>query len=214
MLGRATGASSAAPALPNVSVMTAVGTASRAGASGPHFAGVLVAAQAGAAWALRELYDTYAPAVSGYARAQGCTDAEGLANDVFARGFRRLNDFTGDEPALRSWLFTIAHHAIVDERRRLARRVREAGPPTDRDLRETAASAETAALVGLEHQGVLDVLRRLPDDQREVLTLRILGDLTVAQVAQVQGRSIGAVKALQRRGLNRLRRIIEQGVPL
>jgi len=50
----------------------------------------------------------------------------------------------------------------------------------------------------------------LPDDQRPVLLLRVLADLTVEQVAQVMGRSVGAVKALQRRGLRTLRDRLEQ----
>jgi hypothetical protein len=48
-----------------------------------------------------------------------------------------------------------------------------------------------------------------PDDQRSVLLLRILADLTIEQVAQAMGRSVGAVKALQRRGLRALRTRLE-----
>ena len=52
-------------------------------------------------------------------------------------------------------------------------------------------------------------MRRLPDDQRSVLLLRVLADLTVEQVAAVMGRSVGSVKALQRRGLRTLRDRLE-----
>ena len=52
-------------------------------------------------------------------------------------------------------------------------------------------------------------------DQRDVLLLRILGDLTVDQVADVLGKSAGAVKQLQRRGLEAIRRLsAREGVPL
>jgi RNA polymerase sigma-70 factor (ECF subfamily) len=50
----------------------------------------------------------------------------------------------------------------------------------------------------------------LPDDQRSVLLLRVLADLTVEQIAQVMGKSVGAVKALQRRGLRTLRDRLEK----
>jgi len=49
----------------------------------------------------------------------------------------------------------------------------------------------------------------LPDDQRSVLLMRILADLTIEQVAQAMGRSVGATKALQRRGLRTLRTRLE-----
>jgi RNA polymerase sigma-70 factor (ECF subfamily) len=53
----------------------------------------------------------------------------------------------------------------------------------------------------------------LPTDQRSVLLLRILGDLTVEQVAGVMGKSVASVKALQRRGLRALRAELEQASP-
>src|SRR3712207_2239271 len=102
--------------------MSAVGTVARADAFGPDFPNVLAAAQVGAAWALRALYDALAPAVSGYARTQGVSDPDGLVNDVFFRAFRGIATFSGDAAALRSWIFTIAHNAIVDDRRRCSRR--------------------------------------------------------------------------------------------
>ena len=194
--------------------MSAVGVAARPNAFGPEFEGVLAAARAGAPWALRQLYDAFAGAVLGYARSQGSRDPEGLVNDVFTRAFRRVRQFDGDEGSFRSWLFIIAHNAVIDERRHWSRRVELAAEPTDRDFRNAVPSAEEQAMGGIEHEAVLSVLRQLPEDQREVLTLRLVGDLTVAQIAEIQGRSVGAVKALQRRGLARLRRILEQGVPL
>jgi len=52
---------------------------------------------------------------------------------------------------------------------------------------------------------VLELLEVLGEDQKEVLTLRIIADLTVEQVAEIMGKSAGAVKQLQRRALDRLR---------
>lgn len=194
--------------------MSAVGTVDRADAIGPDFATVLAAAQAGGAWALRRIYDGLAPAVAGYARAQGATDADELVNDVFARAFRRIEGFTGDEPALRSWIFTIAHNALIDDRRRRSRRVVSARSLEAGDVTEATASAEETVLEDFAVARVRAILATLPPDQCEVLTLRLLGDLTIPQVAQILGRSVGATKALQRRGLARLRTVVAQGVPL
>lgn len=194
--------------------MSAVGAVVRADSFGPDFASVLVAAQTGAAWALRVVYDGLAPAVAGYARTQGVSDADGLVNDVFFRAFRRIATFEGDATALRSWVFTIAHNAIVDDRRRSGRRVAESTAEADHSSVPAVPSAEDDALDALGEEGVRQVLAQLPADQCEVLTLRLVADLTILQVAEVTGRSVGATKALQRRGLNRLRRILEGGVPL
>ncbi|MEO9139446.1 MAG: sigma factor-like helix-turn-helix DNA-binding protein [Jatrophihabitans sp.] len=54
------------------------------------------------------------------------------------------------------------------------------------------------------------VLAVLPDDQREVLTLRVVADLSIEQIADVMGRSQGAVKQLQRRGMIALRKALAE----
>jgi DNA-directed RNA polymerase specialized sigma24 family protein len=62
---------------------------------------------------------------------------------------------------------------------------------------------------------VYELCAELSDDQRGVLILRIVGDLTVEQVSLIVDKSVGAVKALQRRALTSLRRRVErEGVPL
>ena len=82
------------------------------------------------------------------------------------------------------------------------------------DTRRTA-SGEDDALVSLATQRVRERIADLPPDQRDVLLLRILGDLTIEQIAVALGKSDGAVKALQRRALAALRKRIErEGVPL
>ena len=62
---------------------------------------------------------------------------------------------------------------------------------------------------------VHELLAELTPDQRDVMLLRVVADLTVEQVAEVVGKPPGAVKALQRRALAALRRLVEaEGVPL
>ena len=85
---------------------------------------VLEAAKLGAGWAFERIYQQLSPVVHGYLRAQGADDPEGAVNDVFLRAFRRIDSFTGAPPAFRSWLFTIAHHLVVDQRRFASRRPR------------------------------------------------------------------------------------------
>ena len=61
---------------------------------------------------------------------------------------------------------------------------------------------------------VLRMLDQLTEEQRDVLALRVIGDLTVEQVAEIVGKKPGAVKALQRRALRALRKKAERGVPI
>jgi RNA polymerase sigma-70 factor (ECF subfamily) len=176
--------------------------------TGLPFDDVLAAAQAGAAWAFEVLYRDLSPAVTGYLRLHGAVEPDDLASETFLGVFTGLAGFSGDEGALRAWVFTIAHRRLVDDWRRRSRRPQVAGE-----------LADLTGLVGgdveddvLVRSGAADVHRlcgELPDDQRAVLLLRILADLTVEQVAQVMGRSTASIKALQRRGLRTLRAQME-----
>jgi len=172
------------------------------------------AARAGEPWAWQELYDRLAGPVSGYLRMQGALEPEDLTSEVFIGVFKGIDRFVGDEQQFRSWVFVIAHRRVQDERRR--RKVR---PPVAEAESDDPAlpgdEAEELALERIGHERVVALCERLVPDQRDVLFLRIVGDLTLEQVAEALGKSTGAVKALQRRGLAALRRLLEgEGVPL
>jgi RNA polymerase sigma factor (sigma-70 family) len=168
------------------------------------FAGVLEAAQAGAEWAWSRLYADLSGPVLGYLRMRGAVEPEDLLGEVLVQVARNAGTFQGDYSAFRSWVFTVAHHRLVDERRYRARRPVEPGdvPEAARGLGDT----EAEALVGLATQEVVALLDTLTPEQRDVLLLRIVGDMSVEDVARIVGRRPGAVKALQRRGLESLRR--------
>jgi RNA polymerase sigma factor (sigma-70 family) len=172
--------------------------------TGVAFDDVLAAAQAGAAWAFEVLYRDLSPVVTGYLRLHGAVDPDDLASETFLGVFTGLAGFSGDEDALRSWVFTIAHRRLIDDWRRRSRRPQLADDAGDLTV-HPGGDAEDDALVRVGTADVHRMCSELPDDQRSVLLLRVLADLTVEQVAQVMGRSIGAVKALQRRGLRTLR---------
>lgn len=185
------------------------------GGFGDGFPEVLAAAQAGAAWALTNVFETLAPAVAGYLRAQRVDDADDLTSEVFLRVFANIRRFGGAEAAFRSWVFTIAHNRLVDQQRQRSRRPTVV-PMDDGQVSGTAGGdTEDEALVRLGERRVRELLAGLPDDQRAVLLLRVVADLTVEQVAAALGKTPGAVKALQRRALVRLRRqLAEKTVPL
>jgi RNA polymerase sigma factor (sigma-70 family) len=178
------------------------------------FDGVVAAARAGAQWALERIYEVMSPAVAGLFRAQGIDEPDDLTSEVFVGVLRNLAWFDGDARSFRSWVFTIAYRRLADERRRRARRPATL-PLADRP--EPAAPDDVHADVerSLATARVRALCDRLVPAQRDVLLLRVFGDLTVDQVAGVVGRSRGAVKALQRRGYATIARLLEQeGVTL
>jgi RNA polymerase sigma factor (sigma-70 family) len=146
------------------------------------------------------VYDALAPAVLGYFRSHRMADPEGLTGDVFVAVARRLHDFVGDDDALRRWVFTIAHNVGVDEIRRRSRQ------PALVPLEGTDAA-------GVDDEPFDPALTRalatLTEEQRQVVVLRHVADLSVADVAEITGRSQSAVKMLTTRGLEALARHLD-----
>ena len=161
---------------------------------------VLAAAQLGEPWALRVVYDTLSPQVHGYLRARGAAEPEELTSDVFLAVFARLPTLTGGVSGLRTFTFSVAHARLVDALRKQNRRPDDLPYDPLRDARRSP-SAEEHAQDRASAQRAAALLERLPEDQRTVLTLRIIGELTLDEVAEAIGRSQGAVKQLQRRAL-------------
>jgi len=172
----------------------------------------LVAARRREPAAVTRVYTAYVPALFRFflAAVGDRPTAEDLTGDVFRSAIEGLPRFRGQVEALGGWLFTIAHHDLSDYRRRQARYLVQ---PLD-DLLEEAALAggaadpEELALDRVEGERVLAALRQLSPDQREVLLLRMAAGLTAPEVAAIVGKTTGAVKALQHRGVASLARVL------
>lgn len=170
----------------------------------------VAAALAGDGDALSVVYSVLAPKVLGYLRAHGADDPEGLTTEVFLHVLRRREAIVGGAAGLRTFVFSVAHARFVDDVRRRARRPVETSYEPELDGRHEP-SAEHAAVHGAGGAHLQQLLGQLNADQRSVISLRVLGDLSVEQTAQVLGKSTGAVKQLQRRGLLALRSVVDAG---
>lgn len=173
------------------------------------FDDVLTAARRGDDDAWARLYDDLAPVLLGYLRGRGATDAEDLMAEVWIQVVRHIDDFEGDEHGFRSWVFTIAHRRLIDLRRASRRRPEDLSPAEDIEPVMQPSEAEPEALTTLGTEEVLRLLDHLTDDQREVLLLRLVAGLRLAEVAEVTGRPRQAVKSLQTRGIEHLRRLVQ-----
>jgi RNA polymerase sigma factor (sigma-70 family) len=177
---------------------------------GQAFPGVLAAARGGEEWAWRAIYEEFAPQVRGYLRGRGETEPDDLVGEVFLQVVRALPGFEGAEADLRAWVLTIAHHRLIDEHRRQARRPSESAAPAGSEDGRPGGNVEEEALEALEEERMREILAELSPDQRSVLLLRVIADLTVEQVAKVLGKTRGAVKQLQRRGLMALKKRVSK----
>ena len=161
------------------------------------------AAQLGADWAITRLYRSLNPAVLRYLRARAGGDGDDLASQVWLEAARGLGRFGGGEDQFAGWVFTIARRRLSNWRRDAARRPQTAGTDvSDVDAGDTRAQAAFDALEGDEAARL--IVAALPDDQAEIILLRVVAGLSVEEVAEITGRKPGAVRVAQHRALNRL----------
>lgn len=154
--------------------------------------------------AFARAYAELSPAVLGYLKARGVDDPEAVTQDVFLALYPRMSSITGGQAGLRTLVFSIAHARSVDFYRRQDRTPTtvEHDPAADPRVTESAEDQAIARGAG----GVaLELLDSLSEDQREVLTLRVVADMSLEDTAAITGKSVGAVKQLQRRALTGLR---------
>jgi len=172
---------------------------------GELFDDVFAAARRGDEHAWYTLYHDLAGQLTGYLAGSGALSPEDVASDTLLQVVRDLHRFTGDEPAFRSWVFTIAHHRLIDQRRKDLVRPSDA---TERAALERHAPSDTMDKE-LSERFALDTVMPLLDlctnAQRDVLLLRYIGDMSLQDVAEIIGKDYNTVKALHRRGLDMLR---------
>lgn len=179
------------------------------------FDSVLPAAQAGADWAWERIYADLAGQVRGYVRRNGASDPDDLVGETFLHLARGIGTFEGTLANFRSWVFTVAHHRVLDDRRRRSRKPADPFAETPEPAPTSPDATSEAALDSVGTDRVQELIGRLVPDQRDVLLLRIVGGLTIPEIAEAVGKSVGATKALQRRGIAALERILQdEGVSL
>ena len=169
--------------------------------SDDRFTALLGAAREGSEAAWAEIYRELSPALLGYLRVSGEPEPEDALGEIFLQVARDVGGFEGSWPKFRSWVFTIAHHRMIDAGRRRSRRPVELVAETPEPHVAPVDQAAETAMARIGSEEVLAVLSSLSEGQRAVLLLRVIGELTVEEVAETIGKRPGAVKQLQRRGL-------------
>jgi RNA polymerase sigma factor (sigma-70 family) len=177
------------------------------------FASTLAAARTGAPRAWESIYSDLAGVVGGYLRGRGAQEVEDLVSETFLSVAKDIHSFSGDEAASRSWVVTIAHRRMQDAWRSHGRRVPIADGEQAQDLAERTwqGDVEDEAMSPMSAMEVEALIGGLTTAQRDVILLRVVGDLSVAQTVRVLDTSEGAVRALQNRAFRELRKVLGDG---
>ena len=165
---------------------------------------LVVRAKAGDQGALTAIYERYSAAIYRYIyfRVGEVELAEDLQAEVFLRMLQGIHRYEDRGWPISAWLYRIAHDRTIDTIRR--RRSRQHVPLEI--WNGTCEGPDGAVEVRLDHEELKCMLEELTDDQRQVILLRFMADMSVQEVARTLGRTEGSVKALQHRGIQSLAR--------
>ncbi|MGE5224761.1 MAG: RNA polymerase sigma factor [Omnitrophica WOR_2 bacterium] len=160
--------------------------------------------------ALGEVYDLYSPGLYGYAfRLLGDASlAEDCVAETFSRFLQVLKTGRGPQDYLQAYLYRIAHNWVTDQYRRQ--------PPPSLSLEDeqgcrSDSHPERETIQRLEQEQVRAALYRLTPEQRQVVILKFIEGWENDSIAKAIDKPIGAVKSLQHRALEALRRILAAG---
>jgi len=159
------------------------------------------------------LYDHYHAAVYRFLfyRTRSIALAEDLTSETFFRALRSMTGFRWQGKDFGAWLMTIARNLATDHFK--AGRTRLELTTEDMGLHDDATEGpESSVLASLTNEILLQALAQLPDEQRDCIVMRFLQGMTIAETAQVLGRSDGAIKQLQLRGVRNLAKLMPEGL--
>ena len=156
--------------------------------------------------AFAQLYEAYFDKIYRYVvfKIGDKMEAEDITQQVFLKALRSISSFKWKGIPFSAWLFRIAHNQVVD----YFRKKRRAAIPLDESLASNTDNPQLVTEQRLDIEQLTLATKRLTEAQREVVSLRFAGGLSIAQVANVTGKSQGAVKALQHSAIVALRKTL------
>ncbi len=165
-------------------------------------------AQQGDREAIGELYRQHVDVIYRYiwARVRDESTAEDLTALVFLRALEALPNYEPTGKPFLAWLYSIAYARIVDHWRKQERRVEV---PLEETLPAREPQPEELLEAEADWVAAIDLLAQLTDDQQDVIILRFIGEMSLAEVAETVGKTVGATKAIQYRALASLARLLE-----
>jgi RNA polymerase sigma-70 factor (ECF subfamily) len=159
--------------------------------------------------ALGTIFDTYYPLLYRhiYYHVHHQETAQDLTAEVFARMLAQFAEGRGPERHLRAWLYRVAHNLVIDESRRRVHRDHE---PLDERTVSTEEGVESQTEAAILWDQARASLMELTPKQRTVIILKFLEGYDNKEISRILEMRVGAVKALQHRGLASMRRYLER----
>ena len=135
------------------------------------------------------------------------TEAEDMTQQVFLNALQSISSYKWKGMPFASWLYRIAHNQIVDY---LRKKSRHASVPLDESITKADADGDPKHITErkMEIEELVVATKKLTTAQQEVISLRFAGELSIAEVAGVMGKSEGAIKALQHSAIVALRKAL------
>lgn len=159
--------------------------------------------------ALAELYDRYEAKIYSYIYRR--TSDQILAEDLTAQVFLKMLEAIHGEKSWHSsfsgWLYRIAHNLVIDHYR-LRDRQKQVSLDEAPMMPDPGINPVRAAEIALEAEHLRSALRRLTDEQAQVISLRFLEGYSFGEIADMMDKTEGAVKALQHRAVATLRQFL------
>jgi RNA polymerase sigma-70 factor (ECF subfamily) len=177
---------------------------------GPDEQELLLRAVQGDPLALGALYDTYVERIFSYIyhRVGQAEVAEDLTGQVFMRMLEAIQTGNAWRTSFSGWLYRIAHNLVIDYYRRRQRAsfvdMDEASP-----IPSGSGDPVRTTEAVLDRERLRAAMSKLTEEQAQVITLRFIEDLSIAEVAGIMEKTEGAIKALQYRAVLALRRVLQ-----
>ncbi len=167
-------------------------------------------AQCGETAAFETLYDLFYDKVFRYLsfKTGDALLAEDLAEDVFLRMLTSIGSYEHRGHPFSSWLFRIAHNLAVDHFRKQGRQKAVSLEKVSSVVGQSGVDLDEYVQTKLTMREVNRAMEGLTDLQRQVISMRFAGELSVKETALALGRKENAIKALQHAGIKKLRRIL------
>ena len=164
-------------------------------------------AQRGDKEAFTQLYESHFDKIYRYVvlRIGNKTEAEDVTQQVFLKALQSIPSFKWKGIPFSAWLFRIAHNLVVDYLRKVKKVIIT---PLDESSVKSDSNPQLLVEQRLDIEQLISATKRLTRAQREVISLRFAGELSVAESAKVMGKSEGAVKALQHSAIVALRKAL------
>jgi RNA polymerase sigma-70 factor (ECF subfamily) len=171
---------------------------------------LLAGAKRGDEGAWNAIVSQLGPKLQGYARAKGVPDPEDLMQEVFLAASRRIYSFEGSWDNFRSWLFTIAFRRVADAHRRAGRSPALVPIEAKVGASDESQTPENHFLAQEQLRETLQALDTLSPLEREVVLLRIVGELDSDEVGRIVGKRAGTIRVIQSRAVQKIKQAVRE----